>query len=76
MMEYRVVFRTGGHRDKAERMEAANPLSAVNRVLREWENVTQICRIEAVFEEEVGEGKVISDLEHEYVGQITINVSK
>lgn len=75
MMEYRVVFQTP-HGMKAKRMDAANPLAAVNRVLDEWENVYQIARIETIIETEAGETSQPADFNVGKEQHIHVNVQK
>lgn len=76
MMEYRVVFRTS-HGKKAKRMDAANPLAAINRVLDEWSGVYQIDRIETIIETDAGEMDQPADFHASKTEQhIHVSVSK
>lgn len=76
MMEYRVVFRTGFGK-KSKRMNAANPLAAINRVLNEWDNVHKVERIETIIETEAGETSQPTDFNASTLEQhIHVNVSK
>lgn len=75
MMEYRVVFKTL-YGKKAERMDAANPLAAVNRVIRDWDDIQGIERIEAIIETEAGETTAPADFSVGKEQHITVNLSK
>lgn len=51
MMEYEVGFRlqTGSELDsRSRRVQAENPLEAVNRILQRWENIVQITHVYTV----------------------------
>lgn len=74
-MTYRVVFQCRSGM-KTKQMEAANPIAAINRVLREWTNVDQIARVETVLETEVGEDTQPADLDLSEEQHIHVNVSK
>jgi len=75
MMEYRVVFHTPDGM-KTKRMDAANPLSAVNRVLDEWNTVFQIARIETIIETEAGETTQPADFDVGREQHIHVNLNK
>ena len=74
-MEYRIIFHTPEGM-KTKRMDAANPLSAVNRVLTEWPTVHQITRIETIIETEAGETTQPAEFDVGKEQHIHVNVNK
>jgi hypothetical protein len=73
MMEFRVVFQSKVGK-KAKRVSSPNPLSALNHVLEEWEDVSRIHRIERVVETEDDEMRQLTELSTETVEHQHIHV--
>lgn len=82
MMEFIVVFRIDegdGYLRKRERIDAANPLQAINEVLEKWDRVEYIGSIEVVVatdeeEEDVMAGTSIQP--RDFKREITVEIGK